>query len=230
MRRFNESRIDLFNNNEKEKLRELPSDRYVFHRYQAPRKIGPSSHIFLKEDQHYYSLPHRYAGQKCDIYYTSSIVKIFCNNERLCVHPRKKAIGQYTTDPNHLSSRLKDFMLWDPQKAREKAKSFDPAVTELINNIFSAQAHHLQARKSIYGIFDLASKYGKERFEASCKIAVREEATRYLFVKNILEKNLDKKESEQTAFEYTEENHKNLRYTNQEKNNDRTNNDQNEVA
>ncbi len=230
MRRFNESRIDLFNNNEKEKLRELPSDRYIFHKYQAPRKIGATSHIFLKEDQHYYSIPHRYAGQKCDIYYTSSIIKIFCNNERLCVHSRQKGIGQYTTDPNHLSSRLKDFMLWDPQKAKDKAKSFDPAVAELIDNIFSAQAHHLQARKSIYGVFDLASKYKKERFEAACKIAIREGATRYLFIKNILEKNLDKKETEQTAFEYTEVNHKNLRYTKQDKNNDRTNNDQNEVA
>jgi len=230
MRRYRASRYELYMENEKKELGDLPVERYIYHKYQAPRKVGTMSHIYLKEDQHYYSVPYQYARRKCEIYYTLSAVKIFCDNERLCIHPRKKGVGRYTTDTSHLSYKLRSFMEWEPEKAKMKAAEYDPAVVTLVENIFSTQAHHLQARKSIYGVFDLVKKYKSARFIAACKMAVRKGVKKYSTVKTILEKGLDKTEREQTTFEYSEVIHENIRYKTEEKNNDRTNNEQNEVT
>ena len=218
MRRYQKSRSELFHENEKAVLKKLPANRYIFHKYQPPRTVGMTSHVYLKEDKHYYSIPYKYAYKKSEIYYTLTSVKIFCENERICIHPREKGIGFYTTDFNHLSPKLRRFFEWEPRKAQLKALEYGPAVGKVIDTIFSEQAHHLQARKSVYGIFDLAEKYKSERFEAACKMAVREGIARYSVIKNILEKGLDKQERLQLDFEYQDEIHKNLRYFQEEKN------------
>ena len=68
MRAYNCSRKELFESHEKKTLHTLPSSLYEYRQYQPPRSVSYGVYIYLKEDKHYYSIPHRHTKEKCAIH------------------------------------------------------------------------------------------------------------------------------------------------------------------
>ena len=83
----------------------------------------------------HYSVPYRYIGRKCEIYYTSRIINVFCDNENICRHIRDKKIGNYTTNASHLSSNLKNYFQWVPETAIKEAAQYGEEAVAVIENI-----------------------------------------------------------------------------------------------
>ena len=72
------SRRDLFEEIERKELGSLPSLPFELKRQQYST-VAVNGHICLKEDKHYYSVPHGYIGKKVKAMYSTTHVEIYYN-------------------------------------------------------------------------------------------------------------------------------------------------------
>jgi len=54
-------------------------------------------HVYLSDDRHYYSVPHRYHKRRVRIAVSHSTVEIYHNHERIATHPRRTTPGGDST-------------------------------------------------------------------------------------------------------------------------------------
>ncbi len=97
------SRRELFNEIEKHVLKPLPAERFVIKKYAHP-KVQFNYHVELREDVHYYSVPHQYSGKKTTMIYTDTIVEIYLKNMRIAMHKREVKIF-YKGELDHETGR-----------------------------------------------------------------------------------------------------------------------------
>jgi transposase len=79
------SRKQVFEQVERQALQALPSDRHEIKESDIVTAMK-NSHVQLRADKHYYSIPYRYIGEKVKIKYTSKDVSVFLNNDRIAYH------------------------------------------------------------------------------------------------------------------------------------------------
>ena len=91
-----QSRWERFTGLEQSVLQPLPRQRYEYKKF-AKATVYKSSHVWLGEDKHYYSVPYRYISKKVRISYTTSLVEVYYQHERIAAHPRQKGF----TDTPH---------------------------------------------------------------------------------------------------------------------------------
>ena len=77
MQRLDYSRQERFLADEKEKLRPLPKTAYE-KKYYAELKVENNCFIYLARNKRYYSVPYIYIGEKVQVIYTRTLVKIYC--------------------------------------------------------------------------------------------------------------------------------------------------------
>jgi hypothetical protein len=97
------SRLGLFRELDQPVLQPLPQGAYEIKKY-ARAKVYKSSHVWLGDDKHYYSVPFRYIGKKVKIAYSSHTVEIYYNYERIALHVREEGLYRYTSCKEHLPS------------------------------------------------------------------------------------------------------------------------------
>lgn len=210
MKDYRISRKELFETHEKATLKPLPERSFEYKTYQAPRLVGNTQHLYIKEDGNYYSVPTRYIGRKIEVFYTNSIVEIFYENERIAVHKRTTQLGFYTTNPEHLNERLKRYFELTESKLCQSAKAIGEYTGILMEQIFKLQAHPMQARKYAFGILSLQKKFGSVRLEKACKKSCTAGVYNMKKVEYILEKGLEGQQETQLMFETIS--NPNLRY------------------
>ena len=71
------SRVELFLEDEQQKLRPLPQKRFEI-KYQFLATVMQNGHVELSQDKNYYSVPYQYIKKKAKLLYTKSTVKIYC--------------------------------------------------------------------------------------------------------------------------------------------------------
>lgn len=97
------SREELFLEDEKDKLRPLPQERFEI-KYQSIATVMQNGHVQLSRDKNYYSVPYQYIKKKIKILYTSSTVEIYYKYNRIAMHRRNYKPYVYTTVTEHLAS------------------------------------------------------------------------------------------------------------------------------
>lgn len=185
------SRNDLFDSIDKGALMSLPLYRYDFKQYKQST-VQKNCHVYISGDNHYYSVPYRYIGQKVKVLYTVSDVEIYFNNLRIAYHKRDYRKYGYTTIKEHLPSSHQFISEWSPERFKCWAESIGPNCVSIIVKILESKGHPEQGYKSCFGILSMTKKVGKERMENACIRALSYEAHNYRTIKNILEKGLDK--------------------------------------
>ncbi len=81
------SRLELFLEDEKQKLRPLPQERFEI-KYQSFATVMQNGHVQLSQDKNYYSVPYQYVKKKAKLLYTKSTVEIYYKYNRIAVHTR----------------------------------------------------------------------------------------------------------------------------------------------
>ena len=185
-----ESRRDLYAELERDALGQLPAQKYDIKKYRQA-KAQKNCHVYLGEDKHYYSVPYRYIGSIVKVVYSSSLVEIYHNYQRIASHPRDYKKYAYTTDAAHLPERHRHYLQWNPEYFIDQAASIGKPVEELVRQILKSKAHPEQGYKSCQGILSFAKVYGNTRLSRACSRALDYRAYNYRVVKNILEKGLD---------------------------------------
>jgi transposase len=182
------SRKELFEAEEKDKLRALPNSRYTFAEWKKV-KVGPDYHV--RFGSHAYSVPHRYCGKGVDLRITTHRVEAFIEGGLVAAHDRGIAVRHISTVPEHMPESHREYAEWTPQRLVRWAGEFGPSTSDLIETMLLTYAHPEHGFRPAFGIVGLSKRYGAQRLERACARALRAGATNYTSVKSILAKGLD---------------------------------------
>lgn len=204
------SRKQVFDETESKALKSLPESRYEIKKYTMVT-VMKNSHVQLKEDNHYYSVPYRYIGEKIKLSYTNKEVSVYLRGERIAFHLRDRKLYKYTTVKEHLPSHHQFVADWNPDKFINWAAGIDPVVKTYIEKILSQSAYPEILYRSCVGILSMNKKVGKERLVKACKMGIELHVYNYGFIDKILKSGTDKLLEEEAKEKNKLPEHKNIR-------------------
>jgi hypothetical protein len=186
MQRKDYSRREKFLADEKHLLRPLPETEFEM-KYYTELRVEQNNCIYLGRDKHYYSVPYTYIGEKVQVIYTRTLVKLFNENKLIAVHERMTGFG-YTVLSEHLCSAHRHYNARNPDYYIETARKKSGTLARLITAIFSNSTRPPElSYKSCDGLLSLSRKSDPVRFEKACQIAINENVPTYRFVKSLIE-------------------------------------------
>lgn len=185
-----QSRIQLFNEKEKDLLAALPAHRYENKIFKEVT-VMKNGHVQIYEDKHYYSVPYRFIGRSVKLIYSASQVSVFYNKERIAFHKRSLHHYGYSTIKEHLSSNHQFVTEWNPDKFTGWAAAVAPVVKDYIIQILDKATYPEQAYRSCVGILSQEKKVGKDRLIKAVERATFFGVFNYSIIIKILQGGLD---------------------------------------
>ncbi len=132
-------------------------------------------HVELKEDLHYYSVPHylyrKEPKTKVKMVYDDRIVALYYDNMRIAQHKRDHTPNDYSTLPEHMPPNHRFYSQWSPERIRRWARSIGEEIDQVIWKVLKSRKHPEQAFKVCLGILSLDKKYGDKRLKKACREA-----------------------------------------------------------
>ena len=202
------SRMDIYQEIEKQQLIQLPDEKYEIQKY-ALGTVHKNCHVYLSEDKHYYSVPFEFISKKIKVKYTSKKVWIYYKYEQIALHNREKIRYGYTTKKEHLPTSHQFITEWNPEKFIQWAESIGPNTSGMIQQVLKRKQYPEQNYRSCLGILQLSKKAGAQRLEQACARAMDYQIYNYSIIKSILEKQLD--QMQEQAVEISLPDHNNIR-------------------
>ena len=200
-----QSRRDLFELLDRPALRPLPASPYVPSDWKVAR-VAPDYHVAV--DHHYYSVPYTLNRTEVEVRLTAQTVEVFYLGRRVASHLRSQQKFRHTTDRSHMpEAHLAVFE--GGRSVRAWADGVGQKTRAMVEAIFAAQPVEMQGWRSAQGLRRLESKYGADRLEAACGVAVELGATGYKSVERILK--LGRDEQQETQDELSPPEHGNIR-------------------
>jgi transposase len=182
------SRRELFESIDKPALKPLPLERYQYAEW-VNAKIHIDYHFVF--DDHYYCVPYQYIHHPVEIRATSKTVECFYQGKRIAAHARSHVRYGFTTLKEHMPPAHLAHAEWTPERMKRWAKKIGQKTSEFIDRMIASRAFPQQAFRACLGLLRLGNRFGEERLENACTIALSVGATRYQQVESILKKRLD---------------------------------------
>lgn len=105
----------LFDQIEKKDLQALPVHRFIIKNHKKA-KVQKIAHVWLGEDEHFYSVPYQHIGRQVELQYNETTLEVYYKGERIAIHTRCKQRYGYTTVGEHLSSTHRFVSEWNTDK------------------------------------------------------------------------------------------------------------------
>lgn len=186
MQRKPYSRQECFLSDEKPLLKQLPIDDFEIKNYRT-YKVAPNNFIYLSEDKHYYSVPHIYIGQKVNVIYTRSKVKIYYKDEKITEHLRSyDSRVLYVYKKEHLCSAHQHYLERSPEYYISRAQNLSKNLSVLIARKFECNQPPETQYRSCDGLLRLAKQTNSTDFEKACALAIELENYGYKCLQNII--------------------------------------------
>lgn len=185
------SRKSVFENEEKQFLRPLPAIPFEIFEWVYGRKVMNDCHISFQKNR--YSVPYRYVGKNVDLKVTTRFIEIYHYGLRLTSHPRfpEYMKNRYSTHEEDMPKSVK-VNEWDDTRIKKWAEQIGPSTKETVDIIFEIVKIKEQAYNPSLSILNLSKKYGEERLEKACQLALKHyRSPRYKHLKGILSNNQD---------------------------------------
>jgi transposase len=179
------SRQQLFESIEQPCLKPLPVACYDFKEYMTTR-VQYNHYAHLKPDKHYYSVPFQYTGKTVLISFTSRLIEIYYQNERIASHIRNRTPYGYTFIEEHRPAAHQFVSEWTPERFIRWSEKIGPEAKEVISKVLQSKAHPEQAYQACMGILKLEKKYPAGDFLKACKKAMETGCITYRFIGNTL--------------------------------------------
>lgn len=182
------SRRALFEAIDKPALQSLPSSRYYYAEWNNA-KVHMDYHFVF--DNHYYSVPYIYIHHPVKIRATAKTVECFYQETRIAAHTRSHTRYGYTTLKEHMPPAHLAHSQWSPDRLKRWAKKIGEKTSQFIDQMIASRPFPQQAYRACLGLLRLSDRFGADRLEKACFIALAAGATRYQHVESILKKRLD---------------------------------------
>jgi transposase len=150
-------------------LKPAPSERYDIPTWTEPRvardQLAPVAGAL-------YSLPTKYVGQKLRVRADRNTVRFYAREGVIKVHPRQP-VGGKSIDPHDLPDEKRAYAMRDADFLRQQAESHGKAIGAFAVALLQGPLPWTRLRQ-IYAVLGLVRRYGAERVETACDIALTE--------------------------------------------------------
>jgi transposase len=208
IRRLGRTRRALFEELDRPNLKPLPAQPYAFAEWRL-RRVGLDYHVEVED--HYYSVPHRFARSEVEVRLTPQTVEVFLKGERIAAHRRSSGNHRHTTVPEHMPSSHRRYADWTIERIRCEAAAIGPATAALCELILERRPHPEQGFRACLGIVRLLRPFGRDRLEAAATRAIAIGTLSYGSVRSILDHKLDRQAAQSAPAEGTVVLHPNIR-------------------
>ncbi|MCI0557992.1 MAG: IS21 family transposase [Nitrososphaera sp.] len=203
------SRRTLFEQIDKPALKQLPDTQYKYTKILEP-KVNIDYHIEVEDIL--YSVPHYLAHETVYVRLTLDTLEVFHKGKREASHIHYHIKRPPVTLDEHMPEGIRRFKEWSPSRIVSWAAKTGPATAKLVEAIMRQKRHPEQGYRSCLGIIRLGDRYGKERVELACELALEVGARSYSSVSKILSTDGDKRRSRERAVQLKViQDHENLR-------------------
>lgn len=188
-------------------LRPLPAQRYELAHFKTVR-----AHIdyHVEIDGHRYSVPHALVGQALDARITGNVVELLHRGQRVASHARSARRGGFTTVTEHMPAAHRAHLQWTPQRLIHWGQDVGLATGAVVTRLLEQYKHPEHGYRACLGLLSLSKRYGRDRLEAACNLALQIHAYRYRDVRDILQNNRDRT-TLATASQWVSPTHENVR-------------------
>jgi transposase len=180
---------------ERSSLNPLPESLFEMRKIKQVT-VMKTSHVYLSEDDQYYSVPYAFIGQKLKMHYTQKEVTLYNQYQLIAVHPRQKTRERYTTLDSHMPTQNQFISEWSPKFFIDKALAIDEIVADYIHKVLESKLHPEQGYKACNGILSFSKRVGNPRLIRACRRAKDIGYYNYKIIEDILKRNLDQLEEE----------------------------------
>ncbi|MGB5794063.1 Mu transposase domain-containing protein [Poseidonibacter sp.] len=188
MKKLNKSRTQLFNEDEKQYLLDLPANRYIYKEFKIAT-VNIDYHIELLKC--FYSVPFKYLKEKVDVKYSTTLVEIYHKSKLIATHPRLRRMHDTSTLKEHmpLNHQYQNEKI-NPQRLLNWAASIGGSAKEFVQNRLDTATYPVKAYRSIIAILSLSKIYGKLELNLALGYALSINASSTKSVQSILSKKL----------------------------------------
>lgn len=144
-------------------MRALAEQSYEFWEW---KKLNVNLNYHVQTHGGYYSVAHGYAHHTLDVH--SQVVICSYRGKEVARHARLQRKRAYSTLDRHMPPKHK----WDRERRLGAAREVGLNAALLCEAILELRTHQEQKFLSIKGILGLRERYGKERLEAACALAL----------------------------------------------------------
>ena len=177
------NRRDIFEQFERDTLLPLPLTTYEYSEWSKAR-VHHDYHVQV--DDHYYSVPSQLLHEQVEVRLTATTIELLHKHRVVATHARSRAKYTHTTTPAHMPPNHRGWAEADPAGVQEWATSVGPMTEALVKRIFESRPVMQQGLRSAMGLRRIGQRYGPDRTEAACGLALRFGATSYKPVERLL--------------------------------------------
>lgn len=170
-------------------LQALPLQTWELAIYKTVR-VHIDQHIEF--EGHRYSVPHALVGQVLEARVTQRTLELLHKGQRVASHLRCAHKGGFTTVPEHLSAAHRAHMSWTPERLIHWGQSIGVATKTLVTRQLQARQHPEHGYRSCLGLLGLVKRFGKDRLEAACAVALELGTSKASHVREILRHGRDR--------------------------------------
>jgi transposase len=187
-----ECRQSLFESIDRPAMRPLPPRRYEVGHWKL--KVGVNIDYHLAYEHRHYSVPCALVGEKVDVRATAQMVEVWHGGLRVTSHERSYGPkGTAVTKPEHRPRAHQEVGAWPAERLVAWAGKTGEAAAAVAGAILSRGPHPESGRRACLGLLRLGERYGAERLEAACAVALRIGNPTKKSVESVLRCGFDKK-------------------------------------
>jgi transposase len=149
--------------------------------------------------RHRYSVPHALVGQTLDARLTAGSVELLHRGRRVAIHVRSSRAGGFTTVEAHMPAAHRAHRQWSPARLVKWGSSIGPATGTLTEQLLTRYKHPEQGYRACLGLLSLERRYGPERLDAACALALSLGTCQYRHVRDILHTGRDQVQAQTTS-------------------------------
>ena len=202
------SRASLFASLDAPALAALPAQHWQWATFKTVA-VHIDNHVEV--EGHRYSVSHSLLGLKLKARITGALVEVLHRVERVACHARSSRRGGYTTLDEQMPAAHRAHKEWTPERLIHWSGDIGVNTGRFVTQLLQRFRHPEHGYRSCLGLRSLAKRYGAQRVEAACALALELGAGHYRHVRDILSNERDLIERPAPAPEWVSPEHENLR-------------------
>jgi len=166
------SRQGEFTEKEQPLLRDLPAVPYKISTWVTGRKVAKNSYVTWKKN--FYFVPLKHVGENVGLRITSTVLEVYLQSQRLRNHPifPSTMVNHYRTNDADIPPERK-YRACDANRLRGWAHRIGPNTLEVTDKISISVPVTEQGISPALAVLRLSSKYGAQRLENDCFVALQ---------------------------------------------------------
>jgi transposase len=145
----------------------------------------------VEVDFHRYSVPHPLVGLELEARVTDALVEVLHRGQLVACHARSSRRGGFTTLDEHMPAAHRAHKQWTPERLIHWGGSIGANTGQFVTQLLRRFRHPEHGYRSCLGLLSLVKRYGPQRVEAACTLALELGAGHYRHVRDILSSGRD---------------------------------------